>query len=110
MQLNNQTQQPAQQVACPKHTTGGGPCYCPGSAAYEFAREEQEKKVLAVIAREHPEAGELYIVDNRPSGGRQREVHGRGTGEHGTDRQGVYLCVVGSVLWDCYALHVEAEG
>ena len=105
MQLNNQKTPPSENI-CPKHTTGGGPCYCSGSAADEFAREEQEKKVLAVIAREHPEAGELYIRDVHARGGVQRQVHGKGTAEHGTDRQGIYLCIVDSILWHCYAVAV----
>lgn len=109
MQLNNQTQQPAQEIPCPKCTTGGGPCYCPGSIYFEKAREAEEQKVLEVIAREHPEAGELFILDTWPHGGKQRQVRGKGTAEHGTERQGVYLCVVGSILWECYSAQVVAE-
>lgn len=109
MRLNNQNQTTPQQTPCPKHATGGGPCYCPGSAAYESVREAEEQKVLDVIAQNHPEAGELYILDTWPHGDIQRQVHGKGTAEHDTERQGVFLCVVGSILWDCYAQQVVAE-
>ena len=108
MQLNNEKTATPENI-CPKCTTGGGPCYCPGSIYYEKAREAEEQKVLAVIAREHPEAGELYIRDNHNRGGKQRQVHGKGTAKHGTDRQGVYLCIVGSILWECYAAQVDAD-
>ena len=94
---------------CPKHNTGGGPCYCQGSLNYEMAKraEDERERVLRVIAKEYPEAGELFIKEVKTRMGTKKQVRGKGTDQHKTSKQGVYLCTVGSVLWDCYAAEGE---
>ena len=62
-----------------------------------------EAETLEAIAKDRPEAGELYIKTTHPKGGEQREVHGKGTVEHGTAKDGVYVCLVNSISWDRYA-------